>query len=64
LGSAGGDDLIERIGGCLEVPSGKMQVNRGCFQIRVAQHHLNAPQVGAGFQEVSCEAMATIPGPE
>ena len=38
-----------------------MQVDRGGFQIRVAEHHLNAPQVGAGFQEVSCEAMATMP---
>jgi len=57
LGRVRGDDLIERIGGCLEMPSGKVQVDRGSFQIRVAEHHLNAPQIGARFQEVSGEAM-------
>ena len=39
------------------MPPGKMQVYRCRLQIGMAEHHLNAPQVSAGFKKVSCEAV-------
>src|SRR5579864_3666449 len=35
-----------------------MQVNGGCLQIRMAEHHLDASQVGAGFEKVGGKAVA------
>jgi len=45
LGGVGGDDLIERIGGCLEVASGKMQVNCGRFQVGCGYDDLCEPKL-------------------
>jgi hypothetical protein len=35
----------------------KMQVEGGFFQIAVAQQNLNGAQIGAGFEQMSGEAM-------
>jgi len=55
---------VERIGYCMKVPLGKMQVDCGVFDIGVSQQQLNRAQVGAGFQQMGCVGMATIPAPE
>jgi hypothetical protein len=44
--------------------AGKVQVNRGLFQIVVTEEHLNGAQVGTRFEQVSGKAMATIPHAE
>ena len=43
---------------------GKVQVNRGLFQIVVTEEHLDGAQVRARFEQMSGEAMPPIPGPE
>ena len=39
-----------------------MEVDGRLFQVGMAQQHLNGAQVGAGFEQVSCEAVAKSVG--
>ena len=41
---------------------GEMQIDRGLFQIAVAQQQLDGAQVGAGFEQVSGESMTQSVG--
>jgi hypothetical protein len=52
------DDLFERVCRGLQVAPREMQVNCGCLQIRMTEHHLDASQVGAGFEKVGGKAVA------
>ena len=51
-------DLFERVDGRLQMPPRKMQIDGRRLQIRMAEHHLNASQVGAGFQKVGGKAVS------
>jgi len=41
-----------------------VKIDGGFFQVAVSEQNLDGPQIGAGFQQVSCEAVGPIPGPE
>jgi hypothetical protein len=51
---------IERTGGGVEAVLREMKVNRGLFQIAMAQQNLDSPQIGAGFEQVCGETVATM----
>ena len=54
-------ERIERAGGRAQMPLRKMQVNRRYFEVSMAEQDLNGAQVGASFEKVCGEAMATMP---
>jgi hypothetical protein len=54
---------IQRTDGGAEMAVGKVQVNRGLFQIVVTEQHLDGAQVRPRFEQMSGKAMATIPRP-
>jgi hypothetical protein len=45
-------------GGGAEAPLGKVEIDGRLFQVGMTQQHLNGAQVGAGFQQMSREAVA------
>ena len=55
-------ECIERAGGCVEMPLGEMQVDRGFFKVAMSEQHLDGAQVGAGFKQMRGEAMAQSVG--
>ena len=55
---------IQGTGGGAEMAVGKVQVNRGLFQIVVTEEHLDGAQVRTRFEQMSGKAMPPIPGPE
>ena len=48
---------LQRTGSSAEMAVGKVQVNRGLFQIVVTEEHLDGAQVRTRFQQMSGEAM-------
>ena len=58
LSEKGGQlQLIQRAGCGTHSSIGKMQVQRGLFQIAMAEKKLNGAQVGARFQQMSSKAV-------
>jgi hypothetical protein len=51
---------IQGTDGGAEMAVGKVQVNRGFFQIVVTEEHLNGTQVGTRFEQMSGKTMATM----
>lgn len=52
------DDALKRVRCCLKMAPRQVQVNGGCFQIRMPQDHLDRSQVGTAFEQMRCKAMA------
>jgi hypothetical protein len=52
---------IQGAGRGAEVPLRKVEIDGRLFQVGMAQQHLNGAQVGAGFEQVSREAVPTMP---
>jgi hypothetical protein len=48
---------IQRTRGGVEMALGEVQIDRGLFQIAVAQQQLDRAQVGTGFEQVSGKAV-------
>ena len=48
---------VQRTGGGAEMAVGKVQVNRGLFQIVVTEEHLDGTQVGTRFEQMSGKTM-------
>ena len=48
---------VQRTGGGAEMAVGKVQVNRGLFQIVVTEEHLDGTQVGTCFEQMSGKTM-------
>ena len=48
---------VQRTGGGAEMAVGKVQVDRGLFQIVVTEEHLDGAQVGTRFEQMSGKAM-------
>jgi hypothetical protein len=48
---------VQRTGSSAEMAVGKVQVNRGLFQIVVTEEHLDGAQVRTRFEQMSGEAM-------
>ena len=42
----------------LQMPARQVQVDRGVLQVAMAEQQLNGAQIGAGFEQVSGEAVA------
>ena len=40
--------------------AGKVEVDRGLFQIAVTEQHLDGAQVRTRFEQMSCETMAQL----
>ena len=51
---------VQRTGSSAEMAVGKVQVNRGLFQIVVTEEHLDGAQVRSRFQQMSGKAMAAM----
>ena len=54
-------DGVQRVGHGGQVLLRKMQVHGSVFELGVAQQHLDRTQIGAGFEQVSRKAVATMP---
>ena len=52
---------VERAGGGVQVLLRKVEINRGLFQIAMAQQNLDSPQIRAIFEQMSGEAVASMP---
>jgi hypothetical protein len=55
---------VQRTGGGTEMAVGKVQVNRGLFQIVVTEEHLDGAQISTRFEQMSGKAVAPIPHAE
>jgi hypothetical protein len=55
---------VQGTGGGAEMAVGKVQVNRGLFQIVVTKKHLDGAQVRTRFEQMRGKAMPPIPAPE
>ena len=51
---------VQGTGGGAEMAVGKVQVNRGLFQIVVTEEHLDGAQVGTRFEQMSGKAVPTM----
>jgi hypothetical protein len=51
---------VQRTGSSAEMAVGKVQVNRGLFQIVVTEEHLDGAQVRTRFQQMSGKTMAPM----
>ena len=49
---------VQRTGGGAEMAVGKVEVDRGLFQIAVTEQHLDGAQVGTRFVQMSGKTMA------
>ena len=55
---------VQGTGGGAEMALGKVQVDRGLFQIVVTEEHLDGAQVGPRFEQMSGKTMPATPTPE
>ena len=53
--------IVEDLGGIFLALAGQMQINRGGFQLGMAQPSLNDPNVDALLQQVGGIGMANMP---
>jgi hypothetical protein len=50
-------ESVQRTGGCAEMPLREMQIDRGLFQVAMAEQHLDGSQVGSRFEQVGGKTM-------
>jgi hypothetical protein len=51
---------VERAGGGVQVLLRKVEINRGLFQVAMAQQNLDSPQIRAIFEQMSGEAVSNL----
>jgi hypothetical protein len=62
LGEKGGQlQLVQRTGGSTHSSIGKMQVQRGLFQIAMTEQQLDCSQIGTRLEQMSREAVPPMP---
>ena len=54
--------FFDRVGDLVQVMRGKMQIPRCYFQILMTEQKLDGAQIGAGFQQMGCPAVANQMG--